>query len=241
MFFIFLELFIFLAVIVIGYVFIKYFILLFLALDLMVVYMLPDAINGWLDKKILPTNIFFNSLFVLIYIGLTLYLLNRTKSKKLYMLIVTGVTCVIYIGGIRDKAFPLWVMIIMYAAFLFIRYALISGLLLGRLDTESENVETGDNGFEYQSNDEYSSHNNTNNNIQNGISEFKDNFESACDMLNLSYNCSFTDVKDNYRVFAKQYHPDINKDDSSTRKLQKINEAYNFLTEDNIETYQKLK
>lgn len=241
MFFIFLELFIFLAIIVIGYVLIKYFILLFLALDLMVVYMLPGVINDWLDKKILPDNIFFNSLLMLTYVGLTLYLLSKTKNKKLYMLIVVAVTCVIYIEGIIDKAFPLWVMIIMYAVFLFIRYVLISGLLLSWSDLESENVETENNSFEYQSQDEYSSYNNTNNNIQNGISEFKDNFESACDMLNLSYNCSLDDVKNNYRVFAKQYHPDINKDDSSTRKLQKINEAYSFLTEDNIGLYQKLK
>lgn len=241
MFFLFLELFIFLAIIVIGYVFIKYFILLFLALDLMVIYMLPDAINGWLDKKILPNNIFFNSLLVLAYIGLTLYLLNKTKNKKLYMLIVVAVTCVIYIGGIIDKAFPLWVMIIMYAVFLFIRYALISGLLLSWSDLENENVETENNSFEYQNHNEYSSYSNSNNNTQNDISEFKDSFENACDMLNLSYNCSFADVKNNYRMFAKQYHPDVNKDDSSTRKLQKINEAYNFLTEDNIVIYQQLK
>lgn len=130
--------FLFLAVIAIGYLLIKYFILLFLALDLMVIYMLPDAINGWLDKKYLPNNIYFNSFMVLVYVGLTLYLLNKTKSKKLYMLVVVAVTCVIYVGGIIDKAFPLWVMIIMYAAFLFIRYALVSGLLLKWSEFETE-------------------------------------------------------------------------------------------------------
>ncbi|WP_050755261.1 J domain-containing protein [Anaerococcus lactolyticus] len=227
------------AILSVGVVFIPYFALLIFGMDFVVVFLLPGAINNYFGNKVVPDNFFLNLIIVIIYLGMTLYLLS--KNKKVYFFVVSAIAFLMYAGGLQNKTLPIWIMTIMYLAFILSRLVVAFGFkMLSRRPVDKESDNESDDFYE-SSQGEYAHDKKSNNNIQNGISEFKDNFESACDMLNLSYNCSFTDVKDNYRVFAKQYHPDINKDDSSTRKLQKINEAYNFLTEDNIETYQKLK
>lgn len=40
---------------------------------------------------------------------------------------------------------------------------------------------------------------------------------------------SFDEVRMKYRSFAKLYHPDINKTEEAAKKMQKINNAFNFL------------
>ena len=39
---------------------------------------------------------------------------------------------------------------------------------------------------------------------------------------------------------AKKYHPDINKEPGSKEMFQKVNNAYEFLSDDNIERYRKM-
>ncbi|MBZ2387310.1 J domain-containing protein [Anaerococcus murdochii] len=227
------------AILSVGVVFIPYFALLIFGMDFVVVFLLPGAINNYFGNKVIPDNFLLNIIIVLIYLALTLYLLY--KNKKAYFLVVSAVAFLMYASGLQEKTLPIWVMTIMYLAFILSRLTVAFGfkILSGR---PPQNGSEAENDYFYNTDQNDTTHDgNSNNNIQNDISEFKDSFESACDMLNLSYNCSFADVKNNYRVFAKQYHPDVNNDDSSTRKLQKINEAYNFLTEDNIGIYQKLK
>lgn len=68
---------------------------------------------------------------------------------------------------------------------------------------------------------------------------FKEKFEKACDTLGLDYNTDIYQVKLNYRKLAKKYHPDINKEEGAKEKFQEINDAYAFLTEENINRYNK--
>lgn len=66
---------------------------------------------------------------------------------------------------------------------------------------------------------------------------FKERYEKACRTLELDYNPDIYQVKLNYRKLAKKYHPDINKEQGATEKFQEINDAYEFLTEENINKY----
>lgn len=66
---------------------------------------------------------------------------------------------------------------------------------------------------------------------------FKEKYEKACRTLEVDYNTDIYEVKLNYRKLAKKYHPDINKDPSATEKFQEVNDAYEFLSEDNINKY----
>lgn len=66
---------------------------------------------------------------------------------------------------------------------------------------------------------------------------FKEKYEKSCDTLELDYNTDIYQVKLNYRKLAKKYHPDINKDPNATEKFQEVNDAYEFLTEENINKY----
>ena len=40
-----------------------------------------------------------------------------------------------------------------------------------------------------------------------------------------------------YRKLAKKYHPDLNKEPGAKEKFQEINDAYEFLSEENIKKY----
>lgn len=70
--------------------------------------------------------------------------------------------------------------------------------------------------------------------------EFKRKYQESCDLLDLSYDTDIYQVKLAYRKKAKQYHPDINKSDDATKIFQKINDAYEFLSEANIERYKNM-
>lgn len=71
-------------------------------------------------------------------------------------------------------------------------------------------------------------------------SEFKTEYEKNCDLLEVSYNADKYEIKLAYRKMAKKYHPDINKAHDATEKFQKINQAFEFLNEDNIERYKRI-
>ena len=70
--------------------------------------------------------------------------------------------------------------------------------------------------------------------------DFKNKYEKSCDVLGVPVTTDKNKIKLAYRRKAKQYHPDINKDEQATSQFQKINEAYEFLNDDNIERYQRM-
>jgi molecular chaperone DnaJ len=50
--------------------------------------------------------------------------------------------------------------------------------------------------------------------------------------LGVGRNASADDLRRAYRRLAKQYHPDVNKDDSASDRFKEINEAYAILSDD---------
>lgn len=80
---------------------------------------------------------------------------------------------------------------------------------------------------------------NTNSSYRNMTNDlgFKEKYEKACKVLGVDYQTDIYEVKLNYRKLAKKYHPDINKDPGATEKFQEVNDAYEFLTEENINKY----
>lgn len=76
---------------------------------------------------------------------------------------------------------------------------------------------------------------------QSGVNNigFKEKYEEACKALGLGVDTDIYQVKLNYRKLAKKYHPDINKDPGATEMFTKVNEAYEFLTEENIKKYKQ--
>lgn len=76
---------------------------------------------------------------------------------------------------------------------------------------------------------------------QNPSIEFKQKYEDSIKLLGLSIDADIYEIKLAYRKKAKEYHPDINKAENATEMFQKINEAYEFLNEANVERYKTLK
>ncbi len=76
---------------------------------------------------------------------------------------------------------------------------------------------------------------------QNPSIEFKKKYEDSIRVLGLSEDADIYQVKLAYRKKAKEYHPDINKSENATEMFQKVNEAYEFLNEANMERYKTLK
>ncbi|MDO5713012.1 MAG: DnaJ domain-containing protein [Tissierellia bacterium] len=70
-------------------------------------------------------------------------------------------------------------------------------------------------------------------------SGFKERYEAACGELGVSPTSDKYEIKLAFRKMAKKYHPDINKDPGATEKFQKINDAYEFLSDENIERYKR--
>lgn len=99
-----------------------------------------------------------------------------------------------------------------------------------------------------QSNTGYGSYGNFsgfgNNNGQtysNPTVDFKNKYEQSCDVLSIGYESDKYQIKLAYRKKAKQYHPDMNKSADATKIFQKINDAYEFLSESNIDRYKNMK
>lgn len=70
--------------------------------------------------------------------------------------------------------------------------------------------------------------------------DFKRKYEESCALLDVPVTADQYKIKLAYRKKAKIYHPDINKSPDATRKFQMVNEAYEFLNEDNIQRYKKI-
>ncbi|MCR3955400.1 MAG: DnaJ domain-containing protein [Gudongella sp.] len=71
----------------------------------------------------------------------------------------------------------------------------------------------------------------------NPMTEFKQKYRKSCDVLDLPYDTDKYQVKLAYRKKAKEYHPDINRAPDATSKFQEINDAYEFLSDENIDRY----
>lgn len=69
---------------------------------------------------------------------------------------------------------------------------------------------------------------------------FKNQYEAACDMLGVPYTADKYEIKLSYRKMAKLYHPDLNKAEDAAEKFKQINNAYEFLSDDNILRYKNL-
>lgn len=74
----------------------------------------------------------------------------------------------------------------------------------------------------------------------NPYEEFKNKYRKSCQVLGVSEDTDQYKVKLAYRKMAKTYHPDVNQDSGATKKFQEINDAYEFLNEDNIQRYRQM-
>lgn len=70
--------------------------------------------------------------------------------------------------------------------------------------------------------------------------EFKKKYKKSCDLLGLDYDADKYEVKLAYRKKAKENHPDLNKSPDATKRFQEINEAYEFLSDGNIERFKSM-
>lgn len=72
------------------------------------------------------------------------------------------------------------------------------------------------------------------------FSSFKKQYEEACDILGVDYNADYQTIKSNYRKLAKKYHPDLSKEKNADEMFKKINNAFDFLSENNVQRYKNL-
>lgn len=70
--------------------------------------------------------------------------------------------------------------------------------------------------------------------------EFKKKYEENCNLLGIDYDSDKYQIKLAYRKNAKKYHPDLNKASDATQKFQRINDAYEFLSDANVERYKNI-
>lgn len=69
----------------------------------------------------------------------------------------------------------------------------------------------------------------------------KNSYEEAIRILGLTTDADKYEIKLKYRQLAKKYHPDLNNEEGAKEMFQKINNAYEFLSDENIERYKRLK
>ena len=69
--------------------------------------------------------------------------------------------------------------------------------------------------------------------------EFVDDFEHYCSILNIDNYREVTqeEINEHYHQLAKKYHPDVNTDKVAKDLFKEINNAKDFLTDDNIDIY----
>ncbi len=71
--------------------------------------------------------------------------------------------------------------------------------------------------------------------------DFRQKYEESCRNLGLDFDTDEYQVKLAFRKMAKKYHPDVNKAPDAKEKFQKVNDAYEFLSKENIERYKRLR
>ena len=76
---------------------------------------------------------------------------------------------------------------------------------------------------------------------ENPMTEFKSRYEKSCALLGVPIDTDKYQVKLAYRKKAKEYHPDINQSPDATKKFQEINEAYEFMSDENIQRYNQMR
>ena len=54
-------------------------------------------------------------------------------------------------------------------------------------------------------------------------------------VLELSNDATFDEIKKSYRKLSLKYHPDRNPDRNSSKVFQRLNEAYDILSDENRE------
>lgn len=59
--------------------------------------------------------------------------------------------------------------------------------------------------------------------------------QTPYELLGLNENCSFEDIKHNYRMLAKKFHPDVNKTPGAERHFEAIRAAHDFLMDNHVE------
>lgn len=81
--------------------------------------------------------------------------------------------------------------------------------------------------------------NETEDDFEKTVQEFVDDFEHYCSILNIDNYREVTqeEINENYHQLAKKYHPDVNTDKVAKDLLKEINNAKDFLTDDNIDIY----
>lgn len=76
--------------------------------------------------------------------------------------------------------------------------------------------------------------------VYNPTNAFNDTYKKSVATLGLTPDTDIYQVKLAYRKLAKKYHPDLNKEPGAKEKFQEVNNAYEFLTEENISRYKNL-
>ncbi len=74
----------------------------------------------------------------------------------------------------------------------------------------------------------------------NPFGNFKKQYEDSCDTLGVPYTATFDEIKRAYRQLAKKYHPDLSNERNAEEMFKKVNNAFEFLSEENVERYKKL-
>lgn len=76
---------------------------------------------------------------------------------------------------------------------------------------------------------------------QDPTTSFVQEYEEACQLLGISPDTDEYQVKLAYRKKAKEYHPDLNREQGAEDMFKKINNAYQLLTPENIARYKRIK
>lgn len=75
---------------------------------------------------------------------------------------------------------------------------------------------------------------------QDPTASFNKQYEESTRILGVPTTADKYEIKLAYRKKAKEYHPDLNKSPGATEMFQKINAAYEFLSDENIDRYKKM-
>lgn len=75
----------------------------------------------------------------------------------------------------------------------------------------------------------------------NPYDDFVKKYEESAKILGIPADTDEYQVRLAYRKLAKKVHPDINKAPDATQQFQKLSDAYDFMSKENIERYRSIK